>query len=586
MEDTEFLIVGAGPAGSALACFLGYHGFSGIMIAAAPSTSDTPRAHITNMAALECLRDIGLEDEVLKAGSTHGCMEHTRWCRSMAGEEYARIHSWGHDPQRKGDYDAASPCDPLDVPQTVLEPILVKYAKNHGFPCHFNTALVSFVQDGDKYICDVEDSVSGKTRKIRTKYLFGCDGGRSVIIRQLGIPMIKKPNQGIAINVLVEADLSHLMEHRTGNLHWVMDPEKDYPAFGKMALVRMVKPWTEWMFILFPEPGSNLTQEPTEAEYLTRVQEMIGDASIPAKIANISKWYINETVAESYSVDNIFCLGDAVHRHPPFNGLGSNTCIQDAFNLSWKIALVARGQASPSLLTTYSPERQPVGATIVARANQGFRDHTAIWDALGLTHATTPERIAAFAQLRAANAAGAQRRANLRAAVKGTEREFHAVGVEMNQRYVSDAVYLADEKSERPPLPSDPVLYREITTFPGSRVPHAWLNTRIPGKQLSTIDLAGKGRFCIFTGIGGESWRTAAQVVGQTLGVQITVVSIGWYQEYEDVYGDWARRREVSDEGCVLVRPDLFVAWRSMGVRGDAQEKLREVMGRVLGREG
>lgn len=92
---------------------------------------------------------------------------------------------------------------------------------------------------------ELRDEKSNKAYKIRSKYLFGCDGARSAVIRQLGLPLIKKPNQGIAINVLVEADLSHLVENRRGNLHWVMDPAMEYPAFGKMAIVRMVKPWTE-----------------------------------------------------------------------------------------------------------------------------------------------------------------------------------------------------------------------------------------------------------------------------------------------------------------------------------------------------
>ena len=92
---------------------------------------------------------------------------------------------------------------------------------------------------------DVQDDISGQTYKIRSKYLFGCDGGRSVVVRKLGLPMIKKPGQGLAINILVKADLSKLVENRVGNLHWVMEPEKDYPAFGKMSIVRMVKPWTE-----------------------------------------------------------------------------------------------------------------------------------------------------------------------------------------------------------------------------------------------------------------------------------------------------------------------------------------------------
>ncbi len=72
------------------------------MISAAPGCADTPRAHITNMAALECLRDIGLDKQCLDVASGGGDhMAHTRWCHSMAGEEYARVYSWGNNPKRK-----------------------------------------------------------------------------------------------------------------------------------------------------------------------------------------------------------------------------------------------------------------------------------------------------------------------------------------------------------------------------------------------------------------------------------------------------------------------------------------------------
>lgn len=98
--DIDLLIIGAGPAGASLACFLAAYGVKGMILASTPGTADTPRAHITNMAALECLRDIGLETDCLKAAANRDCMQHTRWCRSMAGEEYARIYSWGNDPAR------------------------------------------------------------------------------------------------------------------------------------------------------------------------------------------------------------------------------------------------------------------------------------------------------------------------------------------------------------------------------------------------------------------------------------------------------------------------------------------------------
>lgn len=101
MLETEFLIVGTGPSGASLACFLAEYGLKGIMVSAAPGTANTPRAHITNIAALECLRDIGLDADLKQVSSEGSCMMHTRWCHSMAGAEYARLYSWGNDPKRK-----------------------------------------------------------------------------------------------------------------------------------------------------------------------------------------------------------------------------------------------------------------------------------------------------------------------------------------------------------------------------------------------------------------------------------------------------------------------------------------------------
>ncbi|KAL1967728.1 hypothetical protein VTN77DRAFT_2985 [Rasamsonia byssochlamydoides] len=111
-----------------------------------------------------------------------------------------------------------------------------------------------------------------------------------------------------------------------------MQPDREHPEFGWMGIVRMVKPWHEWMFIMVPNRDCDPQIQPSKEEYLKRVKDFIGDDT-PAEILDISKWFINEIVAEKYSQGNIFCLGDAVHRHPPMNGLGSNTCIQDAFNL-------------------------------------------------------------------------------------------------------------------------------------------------------------------------------------------------------------------------------------------------------------
>ena len=569
-------------------------GLKGILIAAAPGTADTPRAHITNMAALECLRDIGLEKECLAKATASQNMEHTRWCHSMAGEEYARIHSWGHDPQRHGDYADASPCDHVDLPQTLAEPILVNRARQRGWDIRFSTALTSFDDQGPKGVTStVKEADSGYEYAIRSRFLFGCDGGRSQVVRQLNLPLLKKPGQGIALNVLVEVDLTHLVKTRVGNLHWCIQPDRPHPRWGHMAIARMVKPWHEWMFIMLPEPGWDpaIDAEPTHSEYMVRVREFIGDDNIPTRLLGVSKWAINEIVAEQYSSTTgiIHCLGDAVHRHPPFNGLGSNTCIQDAYNLAWKIAHVMRNVAGPKILKSYSIERQPVGLGVITRANQGLRDHVACFNALGVIEPSLEKSTAAFNELRAATPGGTARRKALREAIAGTAREFHAVGQEMNQRYDgSPAIYFDDESEPRPALPADPVLYYQISTYPGARLPHAWINTRVPGQPISTQDIAGKGRFTIISGPGDGrgQWRAAAAQAGKNVGVEVVCVSVGYGCEWEDVYFDWERRREVEDDGCVLVRPDRFVAWRAKSMPGDPGKKVEDVLRSVLCLDG
>ncbi|CAI7630830.1 unnamed protein product [Penicillium discolor] len=583
--DTEFLIVGAGPAGASLACFLGSHGLNGTMISSAPGTANTPRAHITNMATLECLRDIGLYDELQGLGSTsEDHMQHTRWCHSMAGEEYARIHSWGNDPRR-------NPCEPFDLPQTVMEPVLVRHAALKGFKCRFHTTLVSFVNEEKTglIVATIRDEISNHEYHIRTKYLLGADGARSQVVKQLNLPLAVLPGQGIAINVLVKADLSHLVKNRTGNLHWVMQPDREHPNFGWMGIVRMVKPWNEWMFILFPDRSYDRSQgKPSTEEYQKRVQEFIGDGT-PAEILDVSSWYVNETVAEKYSEGNIFCLGDAMHRHPPFNGLGSNTCIQDAFNLAWKLAYVSKGLASPSLLSTYSRERQPVGHSVITRANQAFRDHLHVWDALGMLPTDVSERKQILEELKSATPQGSNRRRALREAIRHTSHEFHGLGVEMNQRYDGQGVYTADEADpyrQFGKAAEDKVLYHQPNTYPGSRLPHVWLNKATPEKPISTIDLAGHGSFTLLTGIGGGVWKEAAGTVAKKLKIPIQACSIGFRQDWEDVYFEWERVRGVEESGAVLVRPDRVVAWRASEAledRAACEEKLLAVVRSILG---
>lgn len=155
----------------------------------------------------------------------------------------------------------------------------------------------------------------------------------------------------------------------------------------------------------------------------------------------------------------------------------------------------------------------------------------------------------------------------------------------MNQRYRSNAVYQADQ-GLAPAFTRDPLEHYHPTTYPGARLPHAWLGNHVPSKYISTIDLAGKGRFTLLTGIGGgPHWKAAAAKVSSELGVPINAHAIGYGQDYKDVYLDWEGQNGVSDSGCVLIRPDYFVAWRSEAWVDDGEEKLRDVMKTILSRK-
>jgi 2,4-dichlorophenol 6-monooxygenase len=151
--------------------------------------------------------------------------------------------------------------------------------------------------------------------------------------------------------------------------------------------------------------------------------------------------------------------------------------------------------------------------------------------------------------------------------------------VELGQRYASDAV--VDDGTSFPTYTEDPELHYHPTTHPGAALPHAWLGRDT--HDVSTLDLCAYDRFTLITGADGADWEKAAITVGTELGVEIRPFPVALGPEYNDVLGTWTRAREVTDQGCVLVRPDHFVAWRSDGRASDPVDALRATMHRVLG---
>jgi hypothetical protein len=105
--------------------------------------------------------------------------------------------------------------------------------------------------------------------------------------------------------------------------------------------------------------------------------------------------------------------------------------------------------------------------------------------------------------------------------------------------------------------------------------------------MISIHDLAGKGAFCLFTGPGGENWKRAAAAIANKFSIPINSFSIGFGQDWEDIYMEWGRVREVEESGCVLARPDRFVGWRfkeALETEEACTKKLEKVMLALLGK--
>nr|WP_304413859.1 FAD-dependent monooxygenase [Kibdelosporangium sp. MJ126-NF4]CTQ89972.1 2,4-dichlorophenol 6-monooxygenase (EC 1.14.13.20) [Kibdelosporangium sp. MJ126-NF4] len=577
--DTDVVVVGSGPAGGAAALALATYGIRTLVVNKYGWVANTPRSHITNQRTMEVLRDLGVEQEALLHGTPPNLMGDTVLCTSLAGPEIGRIASWGTGDRSATEYTAASPCHMIDLPQTYLEPILVANAAARGAKVRMDTEFLDFTQDTDGVTVRLRDRVRGDDFVVRTRYLIGADGGRSRVAELAGLPIAGQTGKAGSMNITFRADMSRYAAHRPSVLYWIMRPGAHMGGIG-MGLVRMVRPWNEWLLVW----GYDIDQPPPEVtpeQAGAIVRDLVGDPDLPVEVTSTALWTVNHNYATEYSNGRVFCAGDAVHRHPPSNGLGSNTSVQDAYNLAWKLAMVVRGEAGPALLDSYSAERAPIGKQVVDRANLSRDQFGPIFRALGIDGDTDSAGIEqGLALCLAETAEGAGKRDELAAAIRLKNYEFNAHGVEMNQRYVSSAVI--DDGAEPEPWQRDSELFHQPSTRPGARLPHVWL-VNADGRRVSTLDLVGRGAFTVVTGLSGTAWADAAREVGALLGLELRVTRIG-SADARDAYGDWSRIAQFPESGCLLVRPDGYIAWRGESpVNADAQlaDAVRSVLDRV-----
>src|SRR5438067_866570 len=578
------LIVGGGGCGLTSSIFLSDHGIDHLLVERHPGTSVLPRAHYLNQRTMEVLRQHGVADSIYEVGTPIENFGKVRWMTTLSGDgpldgrTIFEMDAFGGGTLR-AQYEADSPCLSSNYPLLRLEPLLRRHAEQAA-PGRilFHHELVEWSETANGIEAVIRNRDTDETFTVEAAYMIAADGGKTVG-PGLGVEM--QGPQGLLDMVATHfsADLSQWWDEEC-LITWFLNPGGE-GSWGSGAMVPMGPTWgkhsEEWVLCFAFRPHD--PERFDEAAIVPRMRELLNLPDLEPTVHRVSHWVLEAVLADRYRAGRVFLAGDAAHRHPPTTGLGLNTAIQDAHNLTWKLAAVLNGTAGEALLDTYEAERRPVGMRNVDWALFTFLNHLIIDAGMGLMPGAPPEaQVAALEAYFSDTPMGETRRARAAEVIATQRTEFQAHDLEIGFTYADGA--LVADGSEAPPRDPMGSVYHP-TTRPGHRLPHAWLERN--GERVSTHDLAGaSSRFAVLTGPAGEAWCIAAAQVAEKLGVPLAAVRIGDDGDYTDPTGTWDALRQISDGGAVLVRPDNHVAFRSPGPVDDPATVLSQALERIL----
>jgi 2-polyprenyl-6-methoxyphenol hydroxylase-like FAD-dependent oxidoreductase len=235
--------------------------------------------------------------------------------------------------------------------QNTVEPILIDAARSYGARHLFDTELLSFEQEEDGVVAEIQSRTSGERQTVRADYLIAADGNRSPIRHTLGIARTGEATFMHSMNIVFRADLSPYLPRRA--LFWMIFNEN---VGG--GLVSTVDP-QRWQLTVTYDPATESEASFPDERCVSLVRAAIG-ADIDVTIEGVAAWEQGVGVAERFRDGRVFLAGDSAHTWPPAAALGANTGVQDAHNLAWKLAHVLTGRADEGLLDTYDAERRPL----------------------------------------------------------------------------------------------------------------------------------------------------------------------------------------------------------------------------------
>jgi len=502
--DVDVLISGAGPVGLSCALLLRNLGMTVAVIEARAGTHRAPQAHVVSSRTLEILTGAGISEERLRALSTPITeIPAIRWLDSLTGTQHGCFELLGAGQAEK--ILAATPTPIANISQDRLEPLLLEQARDAGARVDFGHRWRRSEMGADQRLISHVD-VGGDEVRIRSRFLFACDGASSDIRHACGIEMVGPELVQSFVGIHFHADLRELLAERPALLFEFLGGA----AAGFFICHRVD---SDWVFMHPYDPETKDRDWFTDARAHQLVLGAIG-ADVPVEIASVAPWRMSSQVAARYREGPIFLLGDAAHRFPPTGGIGMNTGVGDAHNLCWKVAMVLGGQADLGLLDTYEIERRPVAVANAEQSLSNYRKMDLIEQAL---------------------AGGG----DVQAEIDAQPEHFDMLGLDLGYRYRSPAILDGDAAD----LPVDNVV-RDVPRglVAGYRLPHVWLGEK--DGMISTLGLVRSDQFVLLTGARADLWAGAD--VAQTDRAARALLA--------DVGG-------LGPEGAVLVRPDGHIAW-------------------------
>ncbi|MGW0748425.1 FAD-dependent oxidoreductase [Streptomyces sp. NPDC002587] len=532
------LIVGGSLVGLCTSLFLGRHGIRHMLVEKHAGTSMHPRGRGINVRTMELFRVAGVEDRIREAASVladnHGIMQGG----SLTGDDLEWLFE-EIDPG--GALARFSPAAWCLCSQNDIEPVLMSVTPELGADLRFSTELLSFDPDDTGVTAIVKNRETGEHSTVRADYLVAADGPRSPVREQLGIGQSGHGDLFHNVSVTFRSrGLAEVVGDRRFIVCYLTKPGADGALLPVDNRERWVfhAPW-------HPDRGETI-EDFTDERCVEHIRRAVGAPDLDVEITGKAPWHAAERVAERYGTGRVFLAGDSAHEMSPTGAFGSNTGIQDAHNLAWKLAAVLNGTAGPRLLQTYEAERLPVARATSERASARSAEHSHP----GYEPESAP-------------------------APRGGGRPGGVLSVAMGYRYNLGAVLGTD-----PELPVVPERMR-LTGEPGTRAPHMWL--RGPGGRTSTVDLYE--RSFVLLSSEGTPWRAAARSAAGRLGVSLDAYAIGTSPEADlaaEEGADWAEVHGTTKTGAVVVRPDGFVAWRSAEAVADPEAVLHEVLSALL----